>query len=138
MGSLAKGELAAWPPPGCKFRKQEKELALTISSDPVGFTVCKHCTSLPHQAEISSWGQLGRGLTHLPTHEHGAITQALFRRKPGLHSDNLLAEINFKTRGFKPLARTKEDRKTSAPFISSCPPSGALLRKLHSVYGQGN
>lgn len=110
MESLAKGELAAQPPP---WWKQEKELALTVSSEFVGFTVLERCTSLPCRAEIISWGQLGRGLTHLSTHAHRAIARASFRRKPGLHSDDLLVEINFKTKGFKlqTLARSREARK---------------------------
>lgn len=87
MESPAKGKLAAYPP---LWGKQDNDLALTISSELAGFTVHEHCTSLPRQAEISS-----------------------FHRKPGLHSDSLLAEINFKTRVFKPQtwARTREARK---------------------------
>lgn len=82
MESLAKGDLVAQPPPRWK---QEKEHALMISSELEGLTVCEHCTSLPYQAAVSSWGQFGKDLAHLPTHAHIAITQALFHGKPGLH-----------------------------------------------------
>lgn len=76
MGSPTKGELAAQPPPWCK---QEKKLTPMIPSELAGFTVHEHCTSLPCQAEISS-----------------------FRK------NDLLAEIHFKPQTFARTRKTRK------------------------------
>ena len=51
---------------------------MTLSSEPVGFTVCEHLTSLPCWADLSSWGQLGRGLTHQPHTHTEELQEPLF------------------------------------------------------------